>query len=247
MEQDSNLNPDPVSLFTNRTGASLEEPKSSKNSKLPNNKRNAWNTKSKPVVNSKTNRGASVLECRLGINKAAHQTKSRLVGKSNRNPETRSKKRSSDGQLKEPSSHTIHTNDVTKTREDCTNLHHKDSTLQQDILALGGSKDDLDLIEGEASESEVDGEAFVPKITASKELRNELLRYVQELGIKEVPREAQEDSGSEEHETKSLPRNAKSTASETMSTDLSLLQTPRNGTTKPVCVCIFVLNLVPVC
>lgn len=245
MEGESNLNPDTSSLVTKTFEASLKRPKYSKKGKPPNNKQNAANTKSKPVVDRKTNREASMSKLRPGNSTASHQIESRSAGKLNTNPKTRNKKRSSDGQLKEQSGQTFNTKGVTNTREDHTDLQQERSTLQQAILALGGSKNDLDLIQGEASETEVDGDASVSKTTGSKELKNELLRYVQELGIMEVPQEIQEVSKSEEHEISSNPRNTKNKASETIPTDLSLLQKPRNGRTKPVYVCSFILNPMP--
>ena len=247
MEEELNLNPDTVSLLTETIEASLKRPKYSKDGKPSNNKQNASNTKSKPVVYRKTTREASVSKLRPGTSTASHQIKSRSAGKLNTNPKTQNKKRSSDGQLKQQtgSDQTFDTQGVTKKREDHTDLQQERSTLQQAILALGGSKNDLDLIQGEASESEVDGDASVSKSTGSKELKNELLRYVQELGIMEVPREIQEVSESEEHEVSSNPRNTKSKASETILTDLSLLQKPRNGRTKPVYVCSFIFSPMP--
>ncbi|KAL8882015.1 MAG: hypothetical protein Q9198_000900 [Flavoplaca austrocitrina] len=233
MEEELNLNPDTVSLLTKTIEASLKRPKFSKNGKPLNNKHNGSNTKCKPVVDRKTNREASVSKLRPGTGTASQQINSRSAGKLSTNPKAQNRKRSSDGQLKQQSGQTFDTQGVTKTREDHTDLLQERSALQQAILALGGSKNDLDLIQGEASESEVDGDASVSKSTGSKELKNELLRYVQELGIMEVPREIQEVSESQEHEISSNPRNTKSKASETILTNLSLLQKPRNGRTKP--------------
>lgn len=239
MEQGLSLNPDMMSSLANKIEASLKQAKNGRNGKFSKkNKPESSSTERKPVMDSEINGKASVPKYRLETSATTHGAKGRAARTLNSGSENRGKKRSSDGQLKEPNNREFRTNGAATTRESHANLSGERSALEQDVLALGGSKDDLDLVKGDASESEIDGDASTSKAPASKGLKKELLRFVQELGIKEVPLEAQEDSGLDEQEHGSALRNTKSKAPETTRVEMSALQRSKPGKAMPLFVCV---------
>lgn len=238
MEQELSLNPDTVSLLANKIKAGLNKAKDVRNGKLPENKQKATSTERKHVIDSESNGKASGPRHPPKTNNTLRGAKGRVARIPNTGSETRGKKRSRDGQLKEPTHGEIRTTGVATTRKSVANLTGERSDLEQDILALGGSKDDLDLIEGDASESEIDGDASTSKAPTSKGLKKELLRFVQELGIKEVPQEAKEGSELDEHETDSALRSEKSKAPKTARVEMSALPRSKPGEGMPIFVCV---------
>ncbi|KAI4261793.1 MAG: hypothetical protein L6R42_003017 [Xanthoria sp. 1 TBL-2021] len=234
MEQELSLNPDTVSSLANQIEASLKKVKNGRNGKLSKNKQNSSSTERKPVIDGEIDGKASVPKNGPETGAPTHGAKGRAGGTPNTGSETRCKKRSSDGQLKEPSNREVRPNGAATTRESHANRSGKRSTLEQDVLALGGSKDDVDLIEGYASVSEIDGDASTSKAPTSKGLKKELVRFVQELGIKEAHQEAQEDSELDEHENESALRNTKSKPPETTRAEMSALRKSKSGKAMPL-------------
>ncbi|KAL8997527.1 MAG: hypothetical protein Q9169_003222 [Polycauliona sp. 2 TL-2023] len=234
MERELSLNPDAVSSLATRIEASLKKAKDGKSDKLRSNKQKVSRTESKPKNNGKVTAKASVPKHRPKSSAKPERTKENTAGKVKTDLEARGKKRSSDGKLKQLSNGESHTNGVATAREGDADPHGERSNLEQEILALGGSKDDLDLIEGDASESEIDGDAITSKAPVSKGLNKELLRFVKELGIKEMPQDVEELSESEDYENDSALQNTKSNASETARIETSSLQKPGQGKAKSV-------------
>lgn len=75
-----------------------------------------------------------------------------------------------------------------------------DEALRQEILALGGTEDDLDLVAGVDSESEVEGEASKAKSKGGDEdLRKELSKMLEAAGHV-VPDDLEDDEVEEEEE-----------------------------------------------
>ncbi|KAL8670042.1 MAG: hypothetical protein Q9168_005403 [Polycauliona sp. 1 TL-2023] len=248
MDRELRFNPDTVSSLAERIEASLKKAKNGKSEKLrSNNKQKANSTENKPGIDSKVKGKGPIAKDRPETGVTPQKVKEKDAGriktdlekvkigseKLKTGSETRGKKRSSDGRLKQSSNGGTHTNGVATVGDSHTDVPGEPSNLEQDILALGGSKDDLDLIEGDASDSEIDGDAFPSKPTAYKGLQKDLLRFVQELGIKEVPREADEVSESEARENDSDLRTAENKASET-AMDTSSLPKPRQVKAMPV-------------
>lgn len=122
----------------------------------------------------------------------------------------RSKKRLSDGQLK----NIAHENTYVNGTKKITKSHRKQSAehprLESEILELGGSKDDLALIKDVVSESEFEADANGFKNPESKDLKKELMRVVQELGIDKVTPESDEASTAAQDDNASAGQEADS-------------------------------------
>ncbi|KAL8951831.1 MAG: hypothetical protein Q9222_002220 [Ikaeria aurantiellina] len=80
------------------------------------------------------------------------------------------------------------------------------STLEQDVLALGGTKDDVRLVQNEPSDSEMEGGSTTTKQPPPKELKKDLRRFIQELGIDKVaPPTNEEPDGDSEKDVPITP------------------------------------------
>ncbi|KAL8936601.1 MAG: hypothetical protein Q9216_004844 [Gyalolechia sp. 2 TL-2023] len=109
----------------------------------------------------------------------------------------RGKKRLRDGQVKDSAdTNQLKSASKVKGRRNKDFVDH--SRLEQEILALGGTKDDLKLIEDGLSDSEFEGGTSNSETPAARGLKKELLRLVQELGIEKVSREVDEASESDQ-------------------------------------------------
>jgi ribosome biogenesis protein MAK21 len=77
---------------------------------------------------------------------------------------------------------------------------NSDDTLRQEILALGGTEEDLELLADVDSESEVEGTSYKPKAKGGDDdLRKELSKMLEAAGHV-VPEDLAEDEVEEEEE-----------------------------------------------
>ncbi|KAL8738209.1 MAG: hypothetical protein Q9181_000980 [Wetmoreana brouardii] len=185
-DQNLGLNPQAISLLTKKIEANLKNGQH-------------------PKVAVKTHARSSKTD-KTGAQKSTPSTAYRPLGvttlHTNKNngtqrADTRGKKRLRDGQLKDLNHEKPHVNGTEKTQKSRGKHTVEQSSLENEILALGGSKDDLKLIEGVASESEFESVTPRTKDPKPKGLEKELLRFVEELGIEEVSPALDEDSVSE--------------------------------------------------
>ena len=109
--------------------------------------------------------------------------------------EQHGKKRFRDGQAKEPRSADTKGNGSKVTFKEDRNGAPSRAQIEEEILALGGSKEDLDLVADVASESELEGDK--PSKVPRNDLKKELMKFVQDIGIQTINYET---SGSENEE-----------------------------------------------
>ncbi|KAI4126062.1 MAG: hypothetical protein LQ338_003950 [Usnochroma carphineum] len=215
-EDDLVFKPDAISSLTKKIEANL---KSTQNGKLLQRKGNKPKEVGKKQAQKEGGKRSTPID-REGP-KPAHNAQNGITGQSST---AQGKKRSRDGLLKDSKRATSQPNGVQKS----TKTHNLDpeqrSKLEEEVLALGGTKDDLKLIEDDLSESEFEGDA-PSKQPALKGLKKELLHLVQELGIEKVPQEADEDSESGQDEGNAAALGRKNTVSETPGGDASMPQT----------------------
>ncbi|KAL9595138.1 MAG: hypothetical protein Q9219_006626 [cf. Caloplaca sp. 3 TL-2023] len=112
-------------------------------------------------------------------------------------PKPQGKKRSRDGKVKDQTQSKSELNDAPPKSKTEKQDGLDRARLEQEILALGGNKDDLKLIEGADSGSEYEGGIAGPEKPARKGLKKELLQLVQELGIENAAKTLNECSGSD--------------------------------------------------
>lgn len=95
------------------------------------------------------------------------------------------KKRLRDGQLKGPSN--IRSVSNTKKRENAVKDGKKvKSGLEEEVLALGGTMDDYELVAGAPSDSEMEGDDKKSVAASHKSLGRDLQQFVRGLGIDNV-------------------------------------------------------------
>lgn len=110
--------------------------------------------------------------------------------------EQHGKKRLRDGQVKEARS-VESKGDASKARsKKDTNGAPSRAQIEEEILALGGSKEDLDLVADVASELELEGTK--PSKAPRNDLKKELMKFVQDIGIQTVNYESSESEDEEE-------------------------------------------------
>ncbi|KAL8820093.1 MAG: hypothetical protein Q9223_001616 [Gallowayella weberi] len=219
MEQELDLKPQTLSLLTSRIEGDLK------------NKTSRKFSQNKPNVSSKNRKTGIEKREKVKISRPNRQSNTvatpdgaeRNVDlKATPGPRLQGKKRLRDGQLKETSNGKLRTNPTIKTAPSHKDITLELSTLEQEILALGGSKDDLELVENQASESELEGDT-----SASRPgLEKELLRFVRELGVDKVPQEAEEESESGQDED---GKNTRSKAPEITPSERVAPQTSKSG------------------
>lgn len=95
--------------------------------------------------------------------------------------EQHGKKRLRDGQVKEPRSVETKGNASKARSKEDRNRASSRAQIEEEILALGGSKEDLDLVADLASESELEGDE--PSKAPRNNLKKELMKFVQDIGI----------------------------------------------------------------
>ena len=145
----------------------------------------------KPAVEAKANNKLAKARPERGERKQGQSDQSSLTVEKEQN----GKKRLRDGQLKEPRSTEINTNGPkTTSRRDRIGPASR-PRIEEEILALGGSKEDLDLVADVASQSEVEGDE--PTKAHRNSLKKDLMKFVQDIGIQTVNYEA---SDSEDRE-----------------------------------------------
>ncbi|KAL8705287.1 MAG: hypothetical protein Q9201_001574 [Fulgogasparrea decipioides] len=120
-----------------------------------------------------------------------------IKGNGTQRADARGKKRLRDGQVKDLNHEKHQVNGTEKTQKNRGKHTVEQSSLENEVLALGGSKDDLKLIGGVESESEFESVAPRTKNRDPKGLKKELLRFVEDLGIEKVSPASDEDSISE--------------------------------------------------
>ncbi|KAL8766349.1 MAG: hypothetical protein Q9209_006876 [Squamulea sp. 1 TL-2023] len=230
MEHDFPLKPETVSSLASKIEANF---KNHKYERVPQKKQEASSTKRKTASESGMNGRIPVPKTGPKTNGTPRKAGSSEVRKPNLGPEARGKKRLRDGQLKDPSDRELRTNGTFTTQENGQNTIGAQAILEQEILALGGSKEDLELIKGDASDSEIEANASTSKDPASKALKKELLRFVQDLGITEALQEDQADSESGEGEVQSTVQDTKSKVAGASNKETPVLQKSRNGKAMP--------------
>ncbi|KAL8729892.1 MAG: hypothetical protein Q9166_004449 [cf. Caloplaca sp. 2 TL-2023] len=226
MEQELDLKPEAVSSLAEKIGANL---KKTNNGKWPNKKQR---------TSGPTNTTGSKKDRKANGSKPDGRPETDITPHENGGIEKRSisldlqsqgKKRTRDGQLKASSNGKVHVSGTTTGHETHKFTPEEPSNLKQEILALGGTKDDLKLIEVDASDSEIEGDASASKEPASNGLKKELSRLVQELGIEKVPPKVDDESG----EDGSAAQDIRSKPSETMRRKMAISQTPKSGKPRP--------------
>ncbi|KAL8767024.1 MAG: hypothetical protein Q9194_006112, partial [Teloschistes cf. exilis] len=184
--QNLDLKPDTISLLTKKIEANLKNGR-------------AKNTRGKAQVSSKNGGKNSIQKGTAQSNPSPKKKTSQgtYTEAAPQNPIPQGKKRSRDGQLKVSSNWKPGSDGAEKGSKKGLRGTGSSLDLEKEILALGGSKDDLKLIEDATSGSEIDGDAPSSKRPASNGLGKELLRYVKELGIDQVSQDLDEDRTSE--------------------------------------------------
>ncbi|KAL9000060.1 MAG: hypothetical protein Q9188_005753, partial [Gyalolechia gomerana] len=170
------LKPDTVSLLTKTIEANL---KNTQNGKLPPRKKNTITGNHYDRPQKKTE--GKTYKPKPHQKDVPSSKKPTVTADPDSKP--RGKKRLRDGQVKSSANAISQPNNALKSRNEGSVDHAR---LEQEILALGGSKDDLKLIQDGASESEFEGGTSSSEKPAAKGLKKELLRLVQELGIEKV-------------------------------------------------------------
>lgn len=91
-----------------------------------------------------------------------------------------------------------------QTKPESSKKDNHDDTLRQEILALGGTEEDLDLLADVDSESEVEGTASKGKKGGDDDLRKELSKMLEGAGhavpddLEEEPEESEEEAEADE-------------------------------------------------
>ena len=215
-EQDLDLKPDTITLLKKKIEADLSNSKSGKPSpktKTSSGTRARGQTQKKTITLSKSNEQQQQV--------SAKQKENGLAGP---DPKYRGKKRLRDGQVKEPASAKSKSNGVQRNQKSHDGDILSRPRLEQEILALGGSKDDLKLIEDGESASEFESGDRGPEKSATGGLKKELLRLVQELGIEQISQEVDQTSDSNPDDSGSDAENVGMEGTNLSRKDASTLQ-----------------------
>lgn len=126
---------------------------------------------------------------------------------------TQGKKRLRDGRVKEERNRTIG-DDVNTIKLGSRNtkiVSNENTDIDEEMVALGGTKEDVDLIADVMSDSEMEGEAAGPPEKLADGFEKEILQMVRQLGVDRVGmRELMADPESEEaNRMKDLEENRK--------------------------------------
>ncbi|KAL8839418.1 MAG: hypothetical protein Q9170_001758 [Blastenia crenularia] len=186
------LKPDTISLLTSRIEANLKNSHNGKS--LPKTKK-TLGTGNKDQIQKKAAK-LPKLSKQIHLQEPA-STNQQGDGDRDTSSKPRGKKRLGDGKVKNITPPNSNSNGVGEVEQSSNQTSVGQRRLEQEIMALGGSKDDLKLIEDGESESEIEGGASVGK-PAAKGLKKELLNLVQELGIEKVSQEVDEESASDD-------------------------------------------------
>ncbi len=155
-------------------------------------------TRTAPVVKSNNGRqkdGQSSQKLELQVKPARPPTivegrsngKTKLVGKKPLQiPKPQlGKKRLRDGQVKGLSHSRSDVNSV-KLGVKAAKTPKESFNIEEEILALGGTKDDYELIEGALSDSEIESNEVDPTKASRSDLQKDLARLVKELGVEKA-------------------------------------------------------------
>lgn len=146
----------------------------------------------KPTVGAKTNNKLAQARPEKGERKQKAPSQTSVPAFK----EQHGKKRLRDGQVKEPRSVETKGNaSKAKSKEDRNGAPSR-AQIEEEILALGGSKEDLDLVADVASESELEGDK--PSKAPRNNLKKELMNFVQDIGIQTAHYESSESEDEEE-------------------------------------------------
>lgn len=114
---------------------------------------------------------------------------------------TQGKKRLRDGRVKEERHRTIgdDVNTIKLGSRNSKTGSHRNTEIDEEMIALGGTKEDADLIADVMSESEMEGETAEPHEQLGDGFEKEILQMVRQLGVDRVgKRDLMADSESEE-------------------------------------------------
>lgn len=219
--QDLYLNPDTLSLITKKIEANLRDSQTEQappRTKDTSEIRKQNQVQKKIVTSSKPNRQQDPVSAHKKENKTAVS-----------DSKPQGQKRLRDGQLKDSVFVRSQPNGA-QNRQKSRHVHSLErSRLEQEILALGGSKDDLKLIEEEESRSEFEGGASGSEKPATGGLKKELLQLVRELGIEKVSKEVDEGSESDQNKTEPDTHNVDVVSTKSLGKDGSNSQPKQPG------------------
>lgn len=183
-EENLIFEPDTISSLTKKIEANL---KNKQNGKRPSKRKEDPGIGRRTKDQKKSGLGSKPMDRQDA--EPAHNERNGTM-KSNSIPQ--GTKRLRDGQVKDTIDAKPRVNGVPKEQNGHKKAPEEHSRLEQEILALGGSKDDLKLIEDAASDSELEDDNTGSKKPPSKGLKKELLRLVQELGIEKTAQDVDE-------------------------------------------------------
>ncbi|KAL8686978.1 MAG: hypothetical protein Q9218_006726, partial [Villophora microphyllina] len=184
--QNLELKPDTISLLTKKIEANL---KNGQNGQTLRKKQNPVKTGGKNTAQKKS------ADSNHRLDNKTSQTKSLEIAA---HDPPRGKKRLRDGQLKASSNGKPPIKGAEKAAKKSYTGTQANLDLEREIIELGGSKDDLKLIEDAESGSEIAGNTPSSEKPALNGLEKDLLRYVKELGIDQVSQVSEEDPISEQ-------------------------------------------------
>lgn len=133
--------------------------------------------------NTGTSPSGSIQTSKLLLNGNDHKT-TRLP--SSDAQQLKGKKRLRDGQLKEPSKSRRNVSNTRLGENAVTDGENIKSGLEEEVLALGGTMDDYELVVGAPSESEMEGDDKKSVQASHKSLGRDLQQFVRGLGIDKV-------------------------------------------------------------
>lgn len=110
------------------------------------------------------------------------------------------KKRFRDGQIKGPDNSRSEVNKIKVTGRESSKASRHNLNIEEEILALGGTKDDYQLIADALSDSEIEGNDMDIHSVPLDDMQRELLRLVKELGVEKAHAQEQGDPQGEEQD-----------------------------------------------
>lgn len=190
--EDLIMNPNAVSSLTKKIEVNL---KNTQSERLPQGQKGQGSARGQNGGREKMVQSSRLID---GQSPEAAQTK--MNGILHSKPQ--GKKRLRDGRLKE-SAHTLpRPNGIQQKQEGLKSNSEEHTRLEEEILALGGSKEDLKLIEDAESESELEAGTTTDEKPKSQSLKKELLQLVKELGIQQAFQDVDESPESDQDENR---------------------------------------------
>lgn len=143
------------------------------------------------------------------------------------------KKRLGSGQVKGPSNVRGDVNSMKLGRRAENTKIISKSRLEEEVMALGGEKEDMELILGARSDSEMEGIAVPASSGLQKGLRKDLHRLVMDLGIEKLNnRELASSSEADEQENPGIERTTALQSQVNPNMDALVEKQPRNFAAK---------------